>query len=222
MNELVPFGKYKGQPVEQLRNDPEYVEWLLAQPWFAQRFGGIRTLIINNFKEPDETPEHNELQARFLDDDYARRVAFKAFPNRLETARHWEELCIKRMNDNYSVECGFQWKRSNGIYCEFETKEGWDVRIRLEYHLHCYENNGDVYIPGRGEWFQDEVFGELKPTIGDEYPRVLRDCKSRKGAGFVFADRFIAEGASRSQVVKIFASSRIPLVFASDLVEHVA
>ena len=32
MSELIPFGKYKGQPVEVLAQDKGYVEWLTAQP----------------------------------------------------------------------------------------------------------------------------------------------------------------------------------------------
>jgi uncharacterized protein (DUF3820 family) len=28
---VVPFGKYKGQPVEVLAQDPQYVEWMLLQ-----------------------------------------------------------------------------------------------------------------------------------------------------------------------------------------------
>jgi hypothetical protein len=66
-SEMVPFGKYKGQPVEALAADKSYCEWLVAQDWFRSRFAGLHTLIINNFGAPEETPEHNALQAKFLD-----------------------------------------------------------------------------------------------------------------------------------------------------------
>src|SRR5260221_12243408 len=72
MTQIVPFGKYKGQPVEVMQQDHQYVEWLMAQGWFRERFGGIYTMIINNFGEPAETPEHNALQAKFLNDDFCR------------------------------------------------------------------------------------------------------------------------------------------------------
>jgi hypothetical protein len=72
MSEIVPFGKYKGQPVEVLANDRGYLDWLTAQAWFRERYAGIYTLIVNNFGEPTETPEHNALQARFLDEDFCR------------------------------------------------------------------------------------------------------------------------------------------------------
>ena len=32
MSELIPFGKYKGQPLEVLAQDKGNVEWLTAQP----------------------------------------------------------------------------------------------------------------------------------------------------------------------------------------------
>jgi len=35
--DIVPFGKYKGQPVEALQGDPAYADWLAAQPWFLRQ-----------------------------------------------------------------------------------------------------------------------------------------------------------------------------------------
>ncbi|MCF7994765.1 MAG: hypothetical protein K9L88_07985 [Chromatiaceae bacterium] len=65
--DVVPFGKYRGQPVDVLQQDQDYCEWLLGQGWMQSRYPELRTIIINNFHEPEETPEHNSLQARFLD-----------------------------------------------------------------------------------------------------------------------------------------------------------
>jgi hypothetical protein len=64
---VVPFGKYKGQPVEVMAQDQAYCEWLAGQDWFRTRYTAIHTLIINNFTEAHETPEHNALQALFTD-----------------------------------------------------------------------------------------------------------------------------------------------------------
>jgi hypothetical protein len=74
MTNIVPFGKYRGQPVEALAADRDYCDWLMGQAWFRERYGNVYTLIINNFAEPSETPEHNALQARFLDQDFCRRL----------------------------------------------------------------------------------------------------------------------------------------------------
>jgi hypothetical protein len=79
MTNIVPFGKYRGQPVEALAADRDYCDWLMGQAWFHERYGNVYTLIANNFAEPSETPEHNALQARFLDQDFCRRL-LRALP----------------------------------------------------------------------------------------------------------------------------------------------
>jgi hypothetical protein len=39
--EVVPFGKYKGQPVEVMMADPPYCERVMAQPWFRDKLGAL-------------------------------------------------------------------------------------------------------------------------------------------------------------------------------------
>jgi hypothetical protein len=68
-NEIVPFGKYRGRPVEDLAADPDYSKWLMTQSWFKDRFAMIYSLLAAAHA-PQETPEHNQMQARFLDDTY--------------------------------------------------------------------------------------------------------------------------------------------------------
>jgi len=46
----------------------------MGQAWFRERYGNVYTLIVNNFAEPSETPEHNALQARFLDEQLCRNL----------------------------------------------------------------------------------------------------------------------------------------------------
>jgi uncharacterized protein (DUF3820 family) len=35
--EIVPFGKYKGKPVEAMAEDRQYVDWLTAQRYTGDR-----------------------------------------------------------------------------------------------------------------------------------------------------------------------------------------
>src|SRR5215472_15849134 len=92
-------------PVEALAADRAYCDWLVNQDWFRERYANVYTLIINNFGEPSETPEHNALQARFLDDGFQRAV-----------------LAILGYRENDAA-----------LSVEFED-QGWDVRLvgRLE------------------------------------------------------------------------------------------
>jgi hypothetical protein len=75
-HEVVPFGKYKGQPIEVLAEDHQYAEWLLAQPWFRDKFPNHYTSIVNNFGEPGETLEQNAMRAEWLEPEF--RTAFRS------------------------------------------------------------------------------------------------------------------------------------------------
>jgi hypothetical protein len=75
--EVIPFGKYKNQPLEVLSQDPQYMEWLTQQDWFKSRYQNIYTLVVNNFGTPQDTPEHNKMVSLFLDDDFLQKIANK-------------------------------------------------------------------------------------------------------------------------------------------------
>jgi hypothetical protein len=83
VGQLIPFGQYRGQPVEVLRNHPSYLDWLMGQDWFRERYRSFYQIIVNNFAEPSETPEHNRLQTRFLADGFCRGLL---------AALRWEPL----------------------------------------------------------------------------------------------------------------------------------
>lgn len=71
---VVPFGKHKGRTVDEIAaTDPAYLEWLAGQNWLAERFAAIHAAITSGAEIAD-TPEHNAIQARFLDLRF--RVAF--------------------------------------------------------------------------------------------------------------------------------------------------
>jgi hypothetical protein len=35
---MMPLGKYRGAPIDVVLDDIAYVEWLLRQPWFRERY----------------------------------------------------------------------------------------------------------------------------------------------------------------------------------------
>lgn len=80
---VVPFGKYKGQTAEAMRHDKQYVEWLTSQEWFPQKHPNLYTLIINNFGEPSETPEHNQMQVKFLEETFQLKLSYFLLGNKL-------------------------------------------------------------------------------------------------------------------------------------------
>lgn len=72
-DDVVPFGKYKGRPVDEMLADTGYMEWLGAQPWFRERFGHL--IDAYDRAEAEATPIHNRLQALFLDPVYQAAFA---------------------------------------------------------------------------------------------------------------------------------------------------
>lgn len=71
---LIPFGKYKGQPIEVLQHDQQYIDWLMGQDWFRTKYQMVYNVIVNNFGEPAETPEHNQMQVKFLQLDWRLKL----------------------------------------------------------------------------------------------------------------------------------------------------
>lgn len=197
-SEIVPFGKYKGQPAEVLIADTDYCDWLTAQPWFRERFGNIYNLVINYGTEPQDSPEHNQMQAKFLDDGWCQDLAIVLFKDGLG-------------------------QKSNAIsHRKFEI-HGWDVIfqviVRAEFGTYDYSTTKHKY-----EW--DDIAGvvyvELKPDLGDDYPSVLRQMQRQRADGGIqriclVVRRYAFEHVTWEQVVQIFAASGIVLVAESEI-----
>lgn len=82
---VVPFGKHKGATVaELLAKDPQYADWVMAQGWVAERFAELHAAIATRGAGTDDTPEHNALQARFLDEKFRSALLRVCRPNSLQ------------------------------------------------------------------------------------------------------------------------------------------
>ena len=61
---------------------------------------------------------------------------------------------------------------------------------------------------------------EIKPTIGDDYPAVLRQIHAKqqrlgsgRGADMLFVERYTGTGATEQQFVQTFALSQVKVIF---------
>ena len=112
MPSIITFGKHKGTDiVEVAATDPQYIDWLMAQSWFSKKHTAIYQIIVNNFREPAETPEHNAMQAIFLDDAFCETFARSLWPSDVDnqlrekvvekyTCKHYDEI-EEIPNDKY-------------------------------------------------------------------------------------------------------------------------
>jgi hypothetical protein len=47
---IMPFGKYRGEPLDALVDDVAYVEWLLQQRWFGEKFPHHRQYLADTLR----------------------------------------------------------------------------------------------------------------------------------------------------------------------------
>ena len=151
----MPIGKHKGKPIEAVLQDTQYIEWLTSQDWFREKYQNTYNIIVNNFGEPSETPEHNEMQGWFLDDEFCKKIIdYK--PNLI---------------DQKNI------RNKNVVLTKlFETGRGWDVVLILD---EIYEIQIDLNTYIKQKKTIKTVFIELKPQIGDDYPSILRQINNR-------------------------------------------
>ena len=198
MADIVPFGKYKNQPLAALAQDRGYCDWLLTQGWVAERYPELRTIIINNFGEPSETPEHNALQLRFLEEDLRLKVSRLALlASNPQESQHHPAFLMKSCT-----------------VPQFEV-QSIDVSWIVKYWEPVQLSEGGGRNPTY-EWFSPglRIGVECKPSLGDDYPAVLRFMHSLKNVSIrvVLAESFTFQGGTIAQVQALFQSSGILLL----------
>lgn len=234
--EIVPFGKYKGQPTEALLTDQPYCEWLAVQPWFRDKYATVYQTIINYGGEPQESPEHNEMQARFLDDEWCFGLGGILIGAPVETSQYMTDDRIK--DDETSLrffkEAGMLRYEDILARCERRRFEdsGWDITFHIRPTLkrawvdRCPDNAGHAQRQWseREHHYGESRFGcavECKPDLGDDYPAVLRQVLRYPRDYFDFACVVVRRASFQfvtwEQVVTIFGASGIRLIAESEL-----
>lgn len=60
---IMPFGRYRGQPLEALKQDRPYVRWLLSQPWFTESDNPVLIVLLQRLLD-DACGSEREEEAR--------------------------------------------------------------------------------------------------------------------------------------------------------------
>jgi uncharacterized protein (DUF3820 family) len=138
---LVPFGKYKGQPITTLLNDTKYLEWCKQQEWF-KKFPIVYNICVNqtivNHNGNSKTPEHNRIQNLFLEEENVKHLrGYKYFVDYekqiyilQEGIKHNDFLEYFKEYDISKLD-----KHKTFVNVEFEGKFNWDIVIKID----CYE-----------------------------------------------------------------------------------
>lgn len=239
-NRLMEFGKYKGQPVEVLANDPNYCQYLINQHGFKEQNYSLYQIIINNFFEPNDTPEHNALQARFTDNNFCFALGklcnwilmhksscirnIERAINKLERANYnsysnnqqkIDELIIHRngMKENVYIKNGIEYNGFNDplfIIGKVFEQDGWDLIIQTDdANTNSSYCRGDFLAYNDCDIKMNKIAVEIKPTLGDNYPAILRQMKMAKthpDFQCLVYESFNATNVTLDQIKEIFSS----------------
>lgn len=246
-DKIIPFGKHKGKPIEILAADKQYSEWLLAQSWFKERHINLYNIVINNFREPIDTPEHNKLQIKFLKKEYRLKFAYAVNKNlfnnnseKINSAMHKILASTERRENDYFLRAlanpindhGQKFGLYSNQLLKFSTPvfEKIDVSFSLWYGIHFhYDNN--FYEGGWSNFSQESrttYFIEIKPTISDDFPAVLRQMKAsmpcdgynnyQKDKFFVLlVGSYTGTSATREEFIEYFATQGYIVIFENDV-----
>lgn len=146
-----------------LEADPAYLQWLAGQDWFRSRYVVLRQTIINRGAEPEETPEHNALQARFLDDTFCWwffRSLHRLTPQALEELRQAE---IRELGDPCYVH------RAKEDLATLSGPGEFCVRVTREFEVRGIDVALSASLTYAGAFIGHYSANvEIKPTVGDD------------------------------------------------------
>lgn len=210
MSDMIPFGKYRGQPIEVLEHDPQYADWIAQQQWAKERYPQIVNIIINKFGESEETPTHNAMQAKFMDKRYCAMLAelLGAFDPINDEKLEWMvgHLKVSKMT------CELD-KITSLVDLVGEVRfevNAVDVAFRTGHADIAY-----VHTLQRQDWFSVigtmAVNAELKPVIGDDYPAVLRQMRNN-GSNVLLYTTYTGQGVDEDTFKRFFETQKIRAV----------
>lgn len=238
-DEIIPFGKLKGKPVYALADDKSYTEWLLTQSWFKEKHLNIYNIVINSFRQPDDTPEHNSMQIKFLDSNHALKLAYYLKPTLFDLSSFdINESLIRAIDSQYRYVDVIKSKiiesnKSKMLYISPPKFEhGYDVAYHVRYgvqieisHQVSYNETRDIFKFNKSNSVYLKI--EIKPTISDDFPSILRQIKASMPArsedmrnvfiNCLLVGSYTGVGATKEQFVQFFESQNYRVIFASDL-----
>ena len=170
---LVPFGRYKGQPITELMKDTNYLEWCKQQEWI-QKYPLVYNICVNQTitttNPNSKTPEHNKLQNMFLENKNVEKLL------RLIYKKNKYRKNVSYSSARCEFEGSFNWDViiDSLSFTKLQCKCNWDEKEEDDTCDCKYEDNDDY------EYALSNIYIEIKPLMGDDYPCVLRKMKTQK------------------------------------------
>lgn len=242
-DKIIPFGKHKGKPIEVLASDKEYSDWLVAQSWFREKHINLYNIVINNFREPVDTPEHNKIQIKFLKEEYRLKLAYLLNPSLFEENSKKITNAIhsilnssgQQRNEYFLKALAFPSKGDEyGLYTRQLLRlskpvfERVDVSFSISYGLNFfYGNEYGTFSQFRHKSINSCLI-EIKPTVSDDFPAVLRQMKAsmpvkrnedmqRQNLYALLIGNYTGTSATLDEFVEYFDTQGYKVVFENEL-----
>jgi hypothetical protein len=236
MSEMIPFGKYKGQPIEVLEHDPQYADWLAQQDWVKDRYPQIVNIIINKFGENEETPDHNAMQAKFMDRRYCALMAELLGVFRPKTAAEADRQVLNYLRSEYremlsqghfgkvggeckvELHCLIDKSLSEAIRNQAFEKNAIDVSFDCEETEWSFSVSGHWKRPSSYVQITKSysIHAELKPVVGDDYPAVLRQMRNNRSNVLVYGS-YTGRGVDEATFRQFFKMQKIAVIKESEI-----
>lgn len=235
---IIPFGTYKDHPIEVLQKDKSYTEWLMSQSFFKDNYPDIHTIVINNFNiKTDDTPEHNNMQIKFLNEDYRLKLAYlihnkrlfkfnsSFFPIYLKEILEPSNLTDEERKEIVNEISNYNNTNLLDFYKLIFENKGLDVSYRLSYGFKSKKTMFKGYYSEGFEKFLNEIWRaetsiefniELKPTVGDDYPSILRQMNNI-GAKILVLKEYTGQGATLDEVKQFFKLSYVTVLLENEI-----
>lgn len=261
---VLPFGKNKGSTVaELLTKDPAYAEWVANQGWVAERFAELHAAILSRGAVTDDSPEHNAIQVRFLDETFRLACLMAAEPSKLRQDKIDVLSFVTGIANKKIKECSDailyagekiengpeKWEKTARDFSEDKWFDKYNSQIaesrksiaeaNLWLQKPCdfgpiiktmvkFEFRGiDVLISWSWE-FAGRVWAnkaeraiEIKPTMGDDFPSVMRQMGRLKSDVLVVGE-YTGRAVSEPQLRQMFEANGHTLLFVRDIEAEIA
>jgi len=149
---IVPFGKYKGKPVTELIADTGYLGWLKKQDGIEKKYPKIYNIVVNQIIGTNninsKTPEHNELQNKFLNNNNVFKFINKFFKSKEKLQDLQTFFCsddFKTYFEPQNISFDKHNEENTRIEKDFEANFNWDIFIKFNsYSLADLVTNEDI------------------------------------------------------------------------------
>lgn len=136
---IIPFGKFKGMAIiDVAMADAGYLKWLTAQDWVRDKHPQVIEAIDALNGGADTTPVHNQIQAAFMDEDFALAALSPLFDSLTEQAEEqaWERS--KSLNAPVTEPSVVRVGKHGTVYTK--TIDAWPLESPWDLSKKSYEN----------------------------------------------------------------------------------